>query len=348
MPELNIDVERHKPKVVVASSASGLESFTAKDVAERAGVGRGWRAGDAIFLKPNLTYPEFRPGVTTRVEFITAVAEFFLDKGCRVTVGEGPGGYNGFSMKAAFDAHGLNAAARRLGIQVVELSDWEVEHMSVLTKRGTAISVPVPKPLLYDFRALVSLPVPKVHCMTGVSLGLKNLWGCIADPFRIRFHPFLDEIVAELATRLRVGAALLDGLYGLDENGPMVDGVVRQLGWVGASSHCGAHDAVVTALLGFSPRDVPHLRYAMQLGLVPRREDVDLESTGIQQQHFSLRVNLWNRLAKLTWLHPRLTWLIYLSPLAGPIHWLMYRVRRRPKELSVRGLRGWEPPSQRL
>jgi len=345
---LNGGTEHYRLKVVLASLGTAIQSGEqVKHVAELAGVGRDWRAGDAIFLKPNLTYPEFRPGVTTGVGFITAVAEFLLDKGCRVTVGEGPGGYNGFSMKAAFEAHGLNVACRRLGIPVVELSDWEPEQIPVATRRGTAIGVPVPKPLLYDFRALVSLPVPKVHCMTGVSLGLKNLWGCIADPFRIRFHPFLDEIVAELTSRLNVGAALLDGLYGLDENGPMVDGVVRQLGWIGASSHCGAHDAVVARLLGFPPEEVSHLRHAMQVGVVPRPEDIDLETTGIQQQHFSLRLNVWNRIAKLTWLHPKLTWLVYLSPLAGPIHWLMYRVRGRPKELSVRGLRGWEPPSHR-
>src|SRR6267378_4461582 len=101
MPVLNVDVAHWKPRVVVASSAADPGSLVAvKDVAERAGLGQDWRAGDAIFLKPNLTYPEFKPGVTTRVEFITAVAEYFLDRGCRVTVGEGPGGYNGFSMKA--------------------------------------------------------------------------------------------------------------------------------------------------------------------------------------------------------------------------------------------------------
>jgi uncharacterized protein (DUF362 family) len=220
-----------------------------------------------------------------------------------------------------------------------------LEHVGVQTKRGVAIEVPVPKALLRDFRAVVSLPVPKVHCMTGVSLGLKNLWGCIADRFRIRFHPFLDEIVAELATRLRVGAALLDGLYGLDHNGPMVDGVVRRLEWIAASLHCGAHDAAVAGLLGFDPYKISHLRYAMKVGVVPLPAAIDVQAVGIQPQHFSLKLNVWNRFAKLTWLHPRFTWLVYLSPLAGPIHWLMYLVRPRPKELSVRGLRGWEGPS---
>src|SRR2546422_3448545 len=246
--------------VVVARLAGEKEATLIKEVMERARVGSTLGAGDRVFLKPNLTYPRFSAGVTTRTEFVEAVASYFLDRGCRVTVGEGPGGYNGFSMKAAFEAHGLSAACGRLGIPVVELSDWETEHLGVQTKRGAAIEVPVPKALLRDFRAVVSLPVPKVHCMTGVSLGLKNLWGCIVDRFRIRFHPFLDEIIAELTVRLRVGAVVLDGLYGLDHNGPMVDGVVRRLEWIAASSHCGAHDVAVAGLLGFDPYMVSHLR----------------------------------------------------------------------------------------
>jgi uncharacterized protein (DUF362 family) len=343
---LNHPVAQRKRSVVVVSSTAGRPvPIAVKDVAERAGLGGEWCGGDAIFLKPNLTYPEFRPGVTTRVEFIEAVAEYFLDKGCRVTVGEGPGGYNGFSMKAAFETHGLNAACRRLGIPVVELSDWETEHISAQTKRGAAIEVPVPKPLLRDFRAVVSLPVPKVHCMTGVSLGLKNLWGCITDRFRIRFHPFLDEIIAQLATSLPVGGVVLDGLYGLDRNGPMVDGFVRRLEWNAASEDCGAHDLALTQLLGMDPFTVSHLRYGLQVGVVPSMGRIELENIGVDQQHFALKPNLWNRIAKVTWLHPTLTWLVYLSPFAGPIHWLMYLFRSRPKELAVRTLRGWDEPT---
>jgi uncharacterized protein (DUF362 family) len=328
----------------LVTSSTGDNPATVKSIIERAGVGRDWHAGDAIFLKPNLTYPSFSPGVTTRVEFIAAVAEYFIDKGCRVTIGEGPGGYNGFSMREAFETHGLNAVGRRLNLSIVELSEWEPELMSVVSKRGATVPVPVPKPLLHDFRALVSLPVPKVHCLTGVSLGIKNLWGCIADGFRIKFHPFLDEIVAALAIKLRVEGAVLDGLYGLDKNGPMVDGIVRRLDWIAASSNCAAHDVAVCGLLGIDADGVSHLRYGMDTGVFPRPHDIDIQTSNIRPQRFTLRLNVWNRLARMTWIHPRLTWLVYLSPLAGPIHWLMYLIRRKPSDLSVRGLRGWKVP----
>jgi uncharacterized protein (DUF362 family) len=332
-----------KPIVVVESLQGRVSPARAiHDVIGRALVDQNWGSGDSVFLKPNLTYPNPKAGVTTRVDFIEVVARYFLDRGCTVTIGEGPGGYNGFSMKAAFEAHGLKAVARRLGVSLIDVSDWEACNVTVKSRRGRRVEVPIPKPLLQEFRAMVSLPVPKVHCMTGVSLGLKNLWGCIPDVFRIRFHPFLDEILAALATLLPVRAAILDGLYGLDENGPMVDGVVRRLEWVAASSDCGAHDVVVTRLLGLDPFRVSHLRYGMDQGIIPVPDQIDVLAAGVRPQHFSLKRNLWNRLAKMTWIHPKLTWFVYLSPVAGPIHWLMYRLRRRPKDLSVRTMRGWE------
>jgi len=309
---------------------------------ERARVGSDLGPADEVFLKPNLTFPTAKPGVTTRVEFIEAVAAFFLEKRCRVTIGEGPGGYNGFSMKEAFVRHGLTDAASRLGVSLVELSDWPSATVAVTTRGGKRLDVPMAKPLLKDFASIISLPVPKVHCMTGVSLGLKNLWGCIADVFRIRLHPFLNEILTEFLKVLPVKGAVLDGMYGLDENGPMVDGVVKQLDWVAASRDCGAHDVTIAKLLGFDPNRIAHLRYGIDAGIVPYPDRVVVESTGVRQQAFSLRLNVWNRLAKLTWVHPRLTWLVYLSPIAGLIHWLMYLVRRKPRELSVRTVGGWE------
>src|SRR6266516_3255722 len=104
--------------VVVTRLDGQRHTSLVKQVMERAGIGSSLGAGDRVFLKPNLTYPRFSAGVTTRAEFVEAVAGYFLDRGCRVTVGEGPGGYNGFSMRAALDAHGITDMGKRLGVQV--------------------------------------------------------------------------------------------------------------------------------------------------------------------------------------------------------------------------------------
>src|SRR5437667_11881132 len=151
------------PVVVARLHGQQQHGAVIEEVIERAAVGSGLGAGDQVFLKPNLTYPRYSPGVTTRAEFVETVAQYFMERGCRVTVGEGPGGYNGFSMRAAFDAHGITDLGKRLGVEVVELSEWESEAVEVRTKRRGVIEVPVPRKLRHEFSALISLPVPKVH-----------------------------------------------------------------------------------------------------------------------------------------------------------------------------------------
>ncbi len=329
------------PVVVARLLSSAQQRALVSQVMERAGVGSGLSAGDQVFLKPNLTYPRFSPGVTTRAEFVEIVAEYFLDRGCRVTIGEGPGGYNGFSMRAAFDAHGISEMARRLGVGVVELSEWSTETLEVRTRRGSVVRVPVSSKLRHEFNGVISLPVPKVHCMTGVSLGVKNLWGCIPDVFRVRFHPYFDDIINELLRVLPVRGVVLDGMFALDENGPMVEGVCRRLDWVAASRDCGSHDVAVASLLGFNPMKVSHLSYGVRIGTIPSPEKVQTVAMYVDQQRFRLKRHFWNRVAALTWLHPWFTWVAYLSPFSGLLHWLMYLIRARPSDLSVRGLRGW-------
>lgn len=48
------------------------------------------RVGGSVFVKPNLTYPFEKPGVTTTRAFIVAVVEVLKDAGCkRIVLGDG-------------------------------------------------------------------------------------------------------------------------------------------------------------------------------------------------------------------------------------------------------------------
>ena len=63
----------------------------------------------AILIKPNLTYPTYKKGVTTRIEFIREVVGTLkdLNKNVKIYIGEGEGGYHSFSMDEAFKTMGF-------------------------------------------------------------------------------------------------------------------------------------------------------------------------------------------------------------------------------------------------
>src|SRR5205823_8358903 len=75
-----------------------------------------------VALKPNLTWLDPRPGVTTSHGMMAQVATALSEAGNEVLIVESNGGYGTFDADAAFDRHGLRDLAHRVGGRVVNLS----------------------------------------------------------------------------------------------------------------------------------------------------------------------------------------------------------------------------------
>lgn len=88
------------------------------------------------------------------------------------------------------------------------------------------------------------MPVPKIRCMTGLSLGFKNQWGCIPDTMRLRYHHIFDDAIIAINKILKP-VVISDGTYFLDINGPM-EGVPVKMDLIIASNNVGAFDRYVS------------------------------------------------------------------------------------------------------
>lgn len=304
------------------------------------GLGLAGAVGDAVFLKPNFTYPFPKAGVTTTRAVLEAVVEVLSDLGCRrICIGEGEGGYNAFAMDETFRAFALDEMTDRYGVEVVNASKWPSLEVTVEARRGT-YHVHLPRPLYEEFDSFITLPVPKVHCMTTISGAVKNEWGIVQDQMRLAFHCGFDEIITEVVDRLPRPFAIVDGTHGLTRNGPMIEGVTIDLGWVGGGDDLWLTDAVLCHLMGVPLRSVAHLRHGDDHGRVPALAAADLPADldEFVDERFYLKRNLWNRVAKLTWYSPRLNHLVYFSTASSALHKLMYAIREKPDELSARGV----------
>src|SRR6266567_471220 len=100
--------------------------------------------GSKVFLKPNLTFPTYQPGVMTSYECLKAVTELLTGQGYKVIIGEADsGGYNRFSMDEVFDKMGINDLARQTGAQVVNLSFTKPEIVA-LRAGWRHLKIPMP------------------------------------------------------------------------------------------------------------------------------------------------------------------------------------------------------------
>jgi uncharacterized protein (DUF362 family) len=317
-----------KPRVYLNHLAKGYADNVVAGL-DFAGFFQAVAPGAAVFLKPNLTLPEYRPGVMTSFECLQAVAEALVTRGYRVIIGEADGGgYNRFPMDAVFERMGIHQLARRLGLRVVNLSLLEPETL-VVKSGSRQLAVPVPRLLLREIDAFISLPVPKMHLNSLVSMSIKNQWGCIQEPAeRLRLHPFFAAVMFELNQRLPHAYAVMDGRYGLNRSGPLRGDPV-ELNWILVANDLVAADRVCCRLMQIDERKVRYLQHFQRRGWWSEFSDIQLNRAWepLQRERFYLKRQWTDWPGVLCFQSPFLAWLGYRSPLAGFAHWLLYLFR---------------------
>ena len=291
-----------------------------------------FKLANAIFIKPNLTYPTYKQGVTTRKDFIESLVATFrrINSTTIIYIGEGEGGYNSFSMIDAMRCMGFyELETAYSNVHIVNLSTLPTRQVMLQAKDK---SYPLNLPAIFfdeiDFS--ITCPVPKVHCMTGITLAFKNQWGCLPDTMRLKNHYVFDEIIGQVCDKLKFRYAFLDGKYGLDRNGPMMGDPV-EVNWFAASNSLGAFDMIVAEMMGFSWTKVGHLKQADKYGFMPKREDINvIGNIESLKRQFYLKREPWNYPALAAFNSKKLTYLFYFSKWSKILHDIMYTFRKRP------------------
>jgi uncharacterized protein (DUF362 family) len=322
------------PTVIVDSLNNKEEGFPLQiyNASKQIGLEEDIKSAKSIFIKPNLTYPVYKKGVVTRFEFVRDLVSVInrFNPDLRIYIGEGEGGYNSFSMSEAFkNMRYLELEKEYKQVKIVNISKIPSKTIEIDTLKGP-FKIALPGIFFNEIDFSISCPVPKVHCMTKITLSYKNQWGCLPDTMRLKNHYMFNYIISKISDILKFKYVFLDGKYGLDNNGPMVGDPVM-IDWFVASNSMGAFDKIVSGMMGFKWRKVKHLKIAEKYGFIPEKEDIriigDIE---LLKRQFILKRNFWNYPALCAFHMKKLTHLVYLSRWAKLIHDVMYTVRKKP------------------
>ena len=245
-------------------------------------VERELAPGMKVLLKPNLLYgkkPE--AGVTTNPAVIRAVIRWLTERGhTRIVVAESSGGlYTAEYMRGVYGASGL----RTPGIE--EYLNRDFTFKAVPTREGFHTRVFNLITPVTEADYIINLPKLKTHAMTTVSCGVKNLFGTIPGlqkPDMHRRYPNTGDFVhmlCELCETVKPSLTLLDAVDSMEGNGPG-GGTVRHTGLTLCSRDVYALDVTAVRFMGLEPDDMPHLRAAREMCLLP--EKIDVTGDGIR------------------------------------------------------------------
>lgn len=319
-------MNRRQRKVVVLDTGPDLND-TVEQALDQCGLLARIQSSTRVVLKPNLTYPFYKRGVTTSLAFIRASVLALRKRTNHIAIVECDGGYGAWKVEAAFEGHGLYKLGRELGVEIASLHEGEREPL-IFHARGTRHQLQMPTRLLHDTDVFVTMPVPKIHSMTGLTLAHKNQWGCIPDDMRMRSHHVFNEAIIAINRALQP-VVLADGAFFLDVNGPM-EGVPVKMNLVIAATDVGTFDRYVSELMGWSWKDVPHLRAAAKSGTLPTsldEIDFNVSPAHKRRHYFRLERTLRNYLAYTGFRSRTITWFGYESWFGKQVlHRILYAI----------------------
>jgi uncharacterized protein (DUF362 family) len=225
---------------------------------------------DRVLIKPNITFGgwvEIPPyGMVTTSKMMEGILWKLVEHGCNnITIGEGTIlGALGSNTRRGFKQTGIDRVAKRYGVKLIDFNDGPFDYRDL-----GGIKVGISKAALEaDF--LINVPVLKTHAQVKVSLGFKNLKGCLEVASRKAFHmKGLEHLICLLNQSLRSDLTIIDGIYMLEKGPDAMMGVAHRKNLIIASRDAFECDCVGATILGFEPSQIDHLREYAQLNNRP-------------------------------------------------------------------------------
>lgn len=224
------------------------------------------KRGDRVLLKPNLLsgkHPD--KCVTTHPALVKAVAQLVQEAGGILAIGDSPavGGLRRVVAQA-----GIAEVADEVGCPLVEFREVvEITTDDDYTFRRIELAQAV-----LEADVVINLPKVKTHSQTLLTLGVKNIFGCIPGMRKAQWHlkagtdhSYFAGMLTELCQIVSPALTIVDGITGMEGEGPN-NGNPRTLGLILAGGNPFALDTTICRIVGVPVEELLTVQAARQRG----------------------------------------------------------------------------------
>jgi uncharacterized protein (DUF362 family)/Pyruvate/2-oxoacid:ferredoxin oxidoreductase delta subunit len=223
--------------------------------------------GSRVLIKPNLlaaASPD--QAVTTHPLIVRAAVEYLLERGAQVRIGDSPaiGSFDRILKQC-----GYRDALAGLDVRVAPFT------RTVGVDIGEPFGVIQVARAAMEADAVFNLAKLKTHCQMLLTLGVKNLFGCIVGMQKPEWHfrvgvdrAHFARLLVQICEAVGPMFTLVDGILALEGQGPGRGGTPRQLDLLVGGDSAHAVDKVLCLLLGVEPCRLPTCAAADALGLL--------------------------------------------------------------------------------
>jgi len=273
------------PKVSIVKCDSYEESLVESSVSEAlaslGGIGKYVKKGDKVLLKINLlsaSTPE--KAITTHPSIVKAMVKQVQSAGGIPIIGDSPGGpFTHGMLESAYKKSGMSGVAQETGA----ILNYNTESKQVSNPNGRLVKKLDIISLLDEVDVVISLPKLKTHMLTKFTGATKILFGVVPGLTKPAYHLKYAEIdlfcdmLLDILEYVKPAFSLMDGVVGIEGDGPGASGTPKHAGIILASENSVALDVVAISIIGMKADEVPILKRAIARGLTTGNiSDIDV------------------------------------------------------------------------
>jgi len=246
---------------------------------------------NSVIIKPNLCYYwDASTGETTDKRVVSAIIDYvreFCNPNASIRIAEADA--TAMKTRHAFRMLGYTELAAEKDVELFNLCDDDFEEIDIKIKGGS-LKIPIPKSMI-NSDLIINVPKLKVPRRIPLTCAMKNLFGCIHDPIKAKYHPNLHEVIVGVNRAIKPDLTVVDGIVALGKY-PI------KLGLIIAGTDSVAIDYTAAKIIGFNnPRKIRYIRLAEKIGV--GNLDVEMigeDVNGIRKQFPKLNTFLFSLL----------------------------------------------------